>query len=306
MGASSSSTRAAPCRMTGERSGSMLRLVLNPPFVTRSSIPRTSPRRAISRSLTRSRSLCCGGGTSRSCTRVATSSPRTSGKSSRGPAHARILGRSRAGSPGSAVLEQLDVRVKKVNLRGRNPAAAIEHYVAEHDVDLLVLATEGRDGSRPGTSPRLPSASPARRVMTLFVPGDGRASRRSAQRSDPPLAHPGSGGEGAERAVGDRLCGAKGRAGRRSRRDRAAPYRRRRAGAVEQPSCRGSRYRAEQRRGEVIDEIERAARELEVDLIAMGADGRDGLLGAIGRGSHTEQRRAPRAVPVLAVPVGKT
>ena len=74
---------------------------------------------------------------------------------------------------------------------------------------------------------------------------------------------------------------------------------------VEQPVFPWSDVPRRARSGDVIDEIERAARELEVDLIAMATDGRDGLLGALGRGSHTEHvvRRAP--CPVLAVPVDK-
>ena len=64
-------------------------------------------------------------------------------------------------------------------------------------------------------------------------------------------------------------------------------------------------YRAEQRSGDVIDEIENAARELEVDLIAMTTDGRDGILGVLGRGSHTERVVRVAPCPVLAVPVIK-
>jgi Universal stress protein family. len=76
--------------------------------------------------------------------------------------------------------------------------------------------------------------------------------------------------------------------------------------ALERPVDPQLRFREERRSGNVIDEIELAARELAVELIAMTTDGRDGFLGVIGRGSHTEQvvRRAP--CPVLAVPVIQT
>src|SRR5262249_51423875 len=50
------------------------------------------------------------------------------------------------GSPRSAVLEELNVRVKKVNLRSLRPAAAIHEYVTKHDIDLVVLATESGGG----------------------------------------------------------------------------------------------------------------------------------------------------------------
>jgi nucleotide-binding universal stress UspA family protein len=210
------------------------------------------------------------------------------------------------GSPRSAVLEQLDVKVRKVNLRGRSPAAAIEHYVVEHDVDLLVLATEGREGLPGWLNPSLAErVARETKLMTLFVPGDGRAivdpasgsihlSRILVPVAQEPSAQPAItyaarmaqlAGDPAELVLlhvgGDE-----------------PPQ-------VERPVAPGLTFRAERREGDVIDEIERAARELEVDLIAMTTDGRDGFLGVLGRGSHTEQvaRRAP--CPVLAVPVAK-
>ena len=62
-------------------------------------------------------------------------------------------------------------------------------------------------------------------------------------------------------------------------------------------------FREERRQGQIVDEIDRAARELEADLVVMTTDGRDGFLGAIGRGSHTERVVRQSACPVLAVPV---
>jgi nucleotide-binding universal stress UspA family protein len=208
------------------------------------------------------------------------------------------------GSPRSAVLEQLNVLVKKVNLRGRRPAAAIHRYVTEHDVDLIVLATESRGGLpgwlQPSVAERVARET---KLMTLFVPAGGRGfvnprdgrislsrilvpvaldpsaqsavayAARVAQFADEPvelvLLHVGEG---------------------------AMP-------ALDQPADPQLRFREERRSGGVIDEIERAATEMAVDLIAMTTDGRDGFLGVVGRSSHTEQvvRRAP--CPVLAVPV---
>jgi len=62
-------------------------------------------------------------------------------------------------------------------------------------------------------------------------------------------------------------------------------------------------FRTERRHGDVVDEIDRAVRELEADLVVMATDGRDGFLGAMGRGSHTERAVRQCACPVLAVPV---
>ena len=208
------------------------------------------------------------------------------------------------GSPRSAVLDQLDVRVKKVNLRGRSPAAAIHHYVSEHDVDLIVLATEGRAGMPAWLQPSIAErVARETRLMTLFVPGDGRAivdpssGAIHLSRILVPVAHEPSAQSAiayATRMV--QLAGDPAEIVLLHVGGETPP-------PVEQPVVPRLTYRAEQRRGDVIDEIERAARELEVDLIAMATDGRDGFLGVLGRGSHTEQvvRQAP--CPVLAVPV---
>ena len=103
------------------------------------------------------------------------------------------------GSPRSAVLEQLNIRVKKVNLRGRRPAAAIHKYVAEHDIDLLVLATEGRAGLPAWLEPSVAErVARETKLMTLFVPAGARGSRRFRNKSGarsctsttPPIAGP--------------------------------------------------------------------------------------------------------------------
>ena len=49
------------------------------------------------------------------------------------------------GSPRSAVFRQLSIGVTKVEARSRSPQAAIANFVAENRVDMIVLATEGRD-----------------------------------------------------------------------------------------------------------------------------------------------------------------
>jgi len=210
------------------------------------------------------------------------------------------------GSPRSAVLEQLNVRVKKVNLRSLRPAAAIHRYVAEHEIDLLVLATEGREGM-PGWLAHSLAESVAQetRLMTLFVPAGGRGFVDPASGSIHlsrvlvPVAH--------EPSARSALVYA-------TRIARVAdkpveivllhvgddPF-----PTLERPEDPQFRFREERRSGAVIDAIERAARELDVDLIAMTTDGRDGFLGVLGRGSHTEQVVRAAPCPVLAVPVAK-
>ena len=209
------------------------------------------------------------------------------------------------GSPRSAVLEQLKVRVTKVNLRRGKPAAAILEYLDDHDTDLIVLATEGRVGLpgwlKPSVAERVARET---KTATLFVPAGGRGfvdPRNGAidlSRVLVPVAHEPS----AQSALAF--------AARAARLDPSpvefvllhvgdGPL-----PSLEKPQDPRFRFREERRHGRVVDQIECAARELEVDLIAMTTDGRDGFLGTLGRGSHTEQvvRQAP--CPVLSVPVG--
>jgi len=208
------------------------------------------------------------------------------------------------GSPRSAVFDELAVRVKKVAITGSSPVAAVLDYVDENPADLIVLATEGREGV-PRWLRRSKAERLARRTgsMTLFVPNAGRgfialedghiqlrrilipvdhhpspraavvyASRAAAAMGDGPveifLLHVGDGAE--------------------------APT----AELPEDPACS---WKSLQHAGDVVEEIARAADEREVDLIVMATAGREGFLDAL-RGSVTEQvlRRAP--CPVLAVP----
>jgi nucleotide-binding universal stress UspA family protein len=62
-------------------------------------------------------------------------------------------------------------------------------------------------------------------------------------------------------------------------------------------------FREERGRGHIVDEIERTVRDLDADIVVMTTDGRDGFLGAMGRGSHTERVVRQAACPVLSVPV---
>ncbi|TMA31722.1 MAG: hypothetical protein E6J87_15030 [Deltaproteobacteria bacterium] len=193
-----------------------------------------------------------------------------------------------------------------MNLRGRRPAAAIHKYVAEHDIDLLVLATEGRAGLPAWLEPSVAErVARETKLMTLFVPAGARGfvNPRDGSIHLTRILIPAAGAPSAQPAI--------------TYAARIAQFAAKPVELVllhigdgpmptlEQPADPQLRFREERRSGEVIDEIERAARELDVDLIAMTTDGRDGFLGVLGRGSHTEQvvRRAP--CPVLAVPVQK-
>lgn len=79
-----------------------------------------------------------------------------------------------AGSPRSAVFERLGVAVTKAELEG-SPTRACLRAIQESDPDLVVLATEGRNGIARWLRPSVAEAILHRtRASTLFVPVGGR------------------------------------------------------------------------------------------------------------------------------------
>ncbi len=208
------------------------------------------------------------------------------------------------GSPRSAVFDELNVRVKKVSLSDRDPVAATLDYLDRNPTDLIVLATEGREGI-PRWLDRSVAESLARRseTSTLFVPEgakgfvsmedghlslsrvllpvdrtpDPRAAIQFATRAARALGngdveitalHVGSGG----------------------------------APAFELPEDPAWHWRVETRTGEVVDEIAAAAADGQADLIIMTTEGHQGVLDAL-RGSTTERVLRQSPCPLLAVPI---
>jgi nucleotide-binding universal stress UspA family protein len=208
------------------------------------------------------------------------------------------------GSDRSAIFDEFSVRVKKANVRGRTPYAAMSSFVKERKPDLIVLATEGRDGLPSWLSPSVAEkVVRSSDTLTLFVPKEGRgfvsledgeitmrrilvpvdrspsprealvrAARIAAALGDGPVAvtalHIGDGGPLADLDF------------------------------PEEPACTWQRL---ERSGDVVEEIGRAALEADVDLIVMPTRGRDGILDAL-RGSVTERVLRDARCPVLAVP----
>lgn len=203
----------------------------------------------------------------------------------------------------ASVYRDLDVRVKKVSLKKPHALPAVLEYLDEHPIDLIVLATEGREGLPRWMRPSMAEAIARRsRTLTLFVPSgangflsdtDGRVDLRSILvpvdlRPDP--------------------AGAVWRAARAAAMSVSTPVEvvLLHVGAAPipetenpaHPSCTFSRVT---KPGDVVEEILRTADERAAGLIVMPTEGRRGVLDAL-RGSVTEQvvRRAP--CPVLAVP----
>lgn len=209
-----------------------------------------------------------------------------------------------ADAPRSAIYNDLHVRVAKVTTRENDPVQATLEFLETHEPDLLVLATEGREGLprwlRPSRAETL-----ARRIgtRTLFVPEGVRgfvslatgttslrrilvpvdhapradhaveaATRAASALGDPPveitLLHVGEPGKGPAHV-------------------RAADA------AVS--------FTETAREGDVVEQILGEANERAADLLVMATEGHHGVLDAL-RGSVTERvlRRAP--CPLLAVP----
>jgi nucleotide-binding universal stress UspA family protein len=206
-----------------------------------------------------------------------------------------------SGSPRSAVYERLGVAVRKIEKSGR-PARACLRAIHEIDPDLVVLATEGRDGVARWLRPSVAEAIAHRTAAaTLFVPTHGRGLASTADGSIalernlvpvPDRPSPANAVERAEQFV--RAC----------RQEHAELTALRVNGpAPSLPVADGPRlsWRQESARGDVIEEILRAADRS--DLIVMATEGTHGVWDAL-RGSTTSRVVRAAPCPVLAVPAG--
>ena len=208
------------------------------------------------------------------------------------------------GSARQDVSEKLGIHVKKVDRISKTPLDAITGFLASEHADLIVLATEGREGLPRWLRPSFSEALVRRSlVATLFVPAtaqgfvshdDGLVKLDHILIPTDHKPHPGVGIDVASGLlkslsvsapkiealfIGD-----------------AAPM----PMVKPSPDLEGS-FEQTVRSGKPVDEILRRADEIDADLIVTVTEGHHGFLDAL-RGSTTEQivRRAP--CPVLAVP----
>jgi len=203
------------------------------------------------------------------------------------------------GSERSAVLDELSVGVTKA-MAGGNPVQACFAEIRKLKPDLVVLATEGRDGLarwlRPSVAERLARRS---KTMTLFVPAKGRGfvdpanGHLALKRILVPVDDPPDPKTAILRAT--RAAEAIG--------DKPVAITLLRVGAEPVvpalPESDAWTLQAERVDGDVVDAILAAAQD--ADLIVMPTAGRDGVLDAF-RGSHTERVVRAAPCPVLAVP----
>jgi nucleotide-binding universal stress UspA family protein len=206
------------------------------------------------------------------------------------------------GSERSAVFDELDLRVKKVQLQG-DPIGQIHEYVRRHRPDLLVVGTEARQGLARWIEPSVAQSIARRtRTMTLFVGRSGRVfvssrdGRLSVRRILVPIDRSPDPTEAIVKSA--RIAAAMGEPPVEINLLRMA------GGApppTDLPEGKAWTWRSINRTGRDDEEILTVAESIEADLIVMATSGRRGMLDAL-RGSPVERVVQGAACPVLAVP----
>ena len=227
------------------------------------------------------------------------------------PAVRKTLERWKLLEPGSAqedVFAKLGVSVRKMALESRFPALAVAQHLEKDPADLLVVATEGREGvARWMHSSAAEAMARRSRTMTLFVPAD--AQRDVVALTDGNLTlenvlipvdrtpDPGAALEFARRAamiVSDNqatitlLNVGDGQA----------------LSSLHVQDGEQWKFVRLHREGDPVDEIVSAADGVRADLIVMPTEGRHGVFDAL-RGSTTERVLRRVRCPLLAVPAGR-
>jgi nucleotide-binding universal stress UspA family protein len=208
------------------------------------------------------------------------------------------------GSPAEAVFEHLGVRITKADILDEDPVRGIVRFFNDHPSDLIVLATQGRDGwqrwlHRSVAEPLAREAA----VPVLFLPhgargfvepdtGHARLTRVLLPMDDDPRP---------DAAIGEagRLAGMLGAGDCELHLLHVGDAAR--APAAHVPEGSFARVETITRPGGVVDVIVGVAGDLGADLIVMTTQGHRGFLDAL-RGSTTEQVLRRAGCPVLAVP----
>jgi nucleotide-binding universal stress UspA family protein len=228
------------------------------------------------------------------------------------PAVRKTLERWKLLEPGSAqedVFAKLGVQVRKIGIESNFPALALARHLDSEPADLLVVATEGREGVARWLRGSVAEAM-ARwsRTMTLFVPAE--AKRNIVALADGNLTldnvlipvdrqpDPGPAIEFARRSA-------------RYLSESKATITLLHVGSEDGlPSLRledGPEWSFARlcREGDPVEQIEAAAESVRAELIVMPTHGRHGVFDAL-RGSTTEQVVRRASCPVLAVPAPRS
>lgn len=210
-----------------------------------------------------------------------------------------------ASSPTAAICERLGVEVVKVEIEPQDPVRGVAHFLQTHPSELMVLATQGREGLPRWLHPSVAEAMSRRsHVQTLFVPPrstslvDPATGELDLNRILIPVDHEPA-PLGAIKAIQQfyRALGARPEI-RILHIGKSAPV----VATVSSPGQRAPiAVPVEVKDGDVVEGILQAAGELRVNMVGMPTAGHHGLLDAL-RGSTTERvlRQAP--CPVMAVP----
>ena len=204
----------------------------------------------------------------------------------------------------SAVSEELGVHVKKVGRTSKNPVEAIAGFLVNEGADLVVLATEGREGLPRWLNPSFSEALVRRTsVATLFVPSgsqgfvsndNGELSLKNILIPTDRKPYPGVGIE----VLGGFLKSLK---VQNPTIETLYVGDRAQMPVVSAPPGLPCSFGQLAREGKPVDEILNRADELDADLIVTVTEGQHGFLDAL-RGSTTEQIVRRATCPVLAVP----
>ncbi len=196
----------------------------------------------------------------------------------------------------AAIAEKLGVKVVKAEMMPMRTVHGIMRFLHDHPADLIVLATEGREGlARLEHASEAEALARAARVMTLFVPARARGfvdavgGKVHLRRVLIPVDHAPAPARAIAAAAGFAQMLAGGDTEQRLLHvGHAAPQ-------LSAPVTL--------RPGNVVDTVVAEATAWTADLIAVATAGHHGFLDAM-RGSTSERvlRHAP--CPVLAVPAG--
>lgn len=207
-------------------------------------------------------------------------------------------------SPKSAVFDQLSVRIKKVNKSGRNPLSTTLEYLEKHPTDLIVLATEGREGAprwfQPSLAERLSVKS---KTMTLFVPESARGfvTRETGEihlnRILVPVDYHPSPLPAMEYSTRPAKVG-----GFDVEVTLLHVSDSTNMPGFDLPEVDKVTWNKVHMKGDVVEAITKTAEEISADVIMMSTAGHEGILDAI-RGSVTQQVLRRASCPLLAVPV---
>ena len=212
------------------------------------------------------------------------------------------------GSPQSAVYEKLSIGVAKINVRSTDPLKAILASLEERPSDLIVLATEGRQGLPRWMKPSVAEAVAHRsKTMSLFVPERARGivspedGKISMRRILVPVDHEPDPADAIGFAARAAAMSQEGEVEIHLLRvGREADW-----PVVQLPELQSVKWTRIHREGDVVEQIVKTAAEISADLIVMGTQGAKGILGAL-RGSVTQRVLRQSPCCLLAVPDKRT